>query len=259
MGIKHSTYLLSFLLKGDLIMNAKQKIVDANDYAQDVAANIEVGPEEKKVIRDVFPSNSKKVVAKKEESKVVDKVIKGKVVTRKKGIGKRFTETFLGEDVKGVGSYIVYDILIPAAKDTLEDLVKGSIEVLLRGESRGTSRVKRDKGKSYVSYSSYYKSDRDDRDRRDRDRREPSSRNRSRHKFDDIILESRGEAEEVLDLLVDHIEQYDMVTVSDLYGMVGIDPNFTDEKYGWTNLSSATVSRVRDGYLIDLPKTVQLD
>ena len=83
------------------------------------------------------------------------------------------------------------------------------------------------------------------------ERREPSLRNRSRHNFDDIILDSRGEAEEVLSHLVDLVDDYGMASVADLYDLVGITSNFTDNKYGWTNLSSASVSRVRDGYLID--------
>lgn len=197
-----------------------------------------------------FPANSHRVKNEKEEKKV-EKIISGKVVTRKKSLGKKIHDFFFGDDGANVGAYIMYDVLIPAAKDTLEDLVKGSIEVLLRGESRG-SRTHRDKGKSYVSYGNFYKSDRDE-------RREPSLRNRSRHNFDDVILDSRGEAEEVLSHLVDLTEDYGMASVADLYDLVGMISNFTDNKYGWTNLSNATVTRVRDGYLIDLPKTILLE
>jgi hypothetical protein len=208
----------------------------------------------RKIVKVEYPSNSHKTKVKKEKPEKLDKVVKGTVVTRKKSFGKRFMETFLGEGVGSVMSYIVHDVLIPAAKDTLEDLVKGSIEVLLRGESRGYRSSRRGNGgRSYVSYSNCYKSDRDDKYERQ------SVSLRARHNFDDIILETRGEAEEVLSQLVDLIEDYGMASVADLYELVGITGNFTDNKYGWTKLNDASVSRVRDGYLIDLPRATPLD
>ena len=82
--------------------------------------------------------------------------------------------------------------------------------------------------------------------RNERDeRREPSARNRSRHDFDDIVLDSRGEAEEVLSTLVDLVEDYGVASVADLYDLVGIESTFVDTKYGWTNLSSLYKPRKR--------------
>lgn len=219
-----------------------------------VAMKVDDGGLGTKTVKVEYPSNSHtKKIKKEETTKKVEKVVKGSVVQKKKSLGKRMTETFLGDDISSVTSYVIHDVLIPAAKATLSDIVSGGIEMLLFGETKG-SRTRRDKGKSYVSYSNYYKNDRDD-----RRSRVDTSRNRARHNFDDIILESRGEAEEVLSHLVDLTEDYGMASVADLYELVGITSNFTDNKYGWTNLSSASVSRVRDGYLIDLPKTVCLD
>ena len=86
-----------------------------------------------------------------------------------------------------------------------------------------------------------------------------SRTSRARHDFDEIILETRGEAEEVLSHLVDLTIDYQQATVADLYDLVGITSNFTDNKYGWTDLRSASVTRVRDGYLINLPRTQILD
>ena len=79
------------------------------------------------------------------------------------------------------------------------------------------------------------------------------------HKFDDIILATRHEAEEVVDRLFDLMSRYDQVTVSDLYDLVGISRPFTDEQFGWTDLRGAGVTRVRDGYLLDLPRPETLD
>ena len=162
-------------------------------------------------------------------------------------------ETFVGDDIHNVSSYLLYDVLIPAAKDTIANMVKGGIEMLLfPGENRG-SRTTRDRGRSYVSYDRYSSAPRRD------ERRDISPRNRARHNFDEIILDTRGEAEEVLSHLVDLIIDYGQASVSDLYDLLGMTGNFTDNKYGWTDLRSASVSRVRDGYVMNLPRAVLLD
>lgn len=207
-----------------------------------------------KVIKINYPSNNKSKqpapVEEKEEKKI-EKVVTGVVRKKKRGFIKKATDVFIGEDVGNVGEYILYDVLIPAAKDTLSNLVTGGIEMMLYGETRG-HRTYRDKGKSYVNYNAASSSKRPSDSRPQRDRR-------ATHNFDDIVLESKGEAEEVLSNLVDLTLDYDMATVADLYGFVGLTPSFADEKYGWEDLSHAYVSRVRDGYLINLPKPKALD
>lgn len=80
------------------------------------------------------------------------------------------------------------------------------------------------------------------------------------HDFGEIVLSSRGEAEEVLDQLIEIISQYQQASVSDLYAMVGISPAYTDQKYGWTDLRGANAQPVRGGsYLLNLPQPHPLD
>ena len=203
-----------------------------------------------------YPGNSHKrfeIDDPKKDSKRVEKVVKGQIVKRKRSILDNFSQTFFGDDTKSVASYVLWDVLIPAAKNTISEMVSTGIEMLLFGESKG-DRTKRDRGKSYVSYSNFYK------DRgRDRGDRQDSFRARARHKFDDIVIESRGEAEEVLSALVDLIDNYDVATVADFYDLVGLTGEWSDNKYGWDNLNRATVNRVRDGYILVLPKPLPLD
>lgn len=211
--------------------------------------NVDIGAQGSKTVNVNFPSNSHRA---KEERKV-EKVVTGKVALKKKSTGKKFLETFIGDDINSVSSYIIHDVLIPAAKSTISDMVQGGIEMLLFGERKG-NRTRRDQGRSYVSYNSYSSQQ----PRRD-ERRDVTYRNRARHNFDDVILSSRGEAEEVLSHLVDLVIDYGQASVGDLYDLVGITGNFTDNKWGWTDLRSASVSRARDGYLLNLPKPILLD
>ena len=50
------------------------------------------------------------------------------------------------------------------------------------------------------------------------------------------------------------IDTYGIVSVPDIYDLVGISGNYTDNKYGWTNLRNAEPVRVGDGYMLKLPK-----
>ena len=82
---------------------------------------------------------------------------------------------------------------------------------------------------------------------------------RSSYSYDDIILNSRGEAEDVLMRMDELMETYGLVRVADLYDLVGITGNYTDNKYGWTNIRNAEIVRVRDGYMIKMPRAVPID
>ena len=183
------------------------------------------------------------------ERKKVEKVVKGTVKTKKKSEISKLKDTFISEDVSNVKSYIVMDVLIPAAKKAISDIVRDGIDMILYGD---THKGRSSSGASYVSYRSY-----SDRDRRDT--RRESSRTRIGYDYDDIVLESRVEAEEVLQRMDELIETYGIVSVADLYDLVGKSCNYTDNKYGWTNIRNAEPVRVRDGYLLKMPKAGPID
>lgn len=205
-----------------------------------------------------FPGNSrmKRPPPAKPERKKVERVTEGTVIRRKKPLRRRLLETFVGGDARGAWGYVVLDILIPAARDMIADAGREGIERMVYGESRPRSR-RGPRGEPaghvpYNRYSSY--------GRRDEPRREMSRRGRALHDFDEIILDSRAEAEEVLDRLYDMVERYDSATVSDLYEMCDISGNdFAGQKWGWTDMAGARVTRVRNGYLLDLPRPEPLD
>ena len=59
--------------------------------------------------------------------------------------------------------------------------------------------------------------------------------------------------------LKEAVERYGMVSVVDFYDCISQPSKYTDQKYGWRDLSSATVIRVNGGYSIQFPKVVPLD
>lgn len=178
------------------------------------------------------------------EKKEIKPVVKGKVVKKKNNV-RKLTDVFVSEDVQNVKSYILMDVLVPAIKKAISDIVTNGIDMMLYGES---GRTKKRSSADYVSYNRYY-------DRRDRDERYVT---KSRYSYDDIIFESRAEAEEVLDRMSEIIDTYGAVSVADLYDLVDVSGTYTDNNYGWDNLRNAEAVRVRDGYILKLPKIIAL-
>lgn len=212
---------------------------------------------------DDYPANSHRVrqakePAEKQEPKKIEKIVEGTVVRRKKPLAKRFTETFIGGDMKTVGSYVMFEVLLPAVKDTIADAMSQGVERMLFGEARSTSRRTGARPGTYISYNRMGQSSRSY-GRREEPSRTPSRRSRATHNFDEIILETRVEAEEVIDRLFDLVSRYDTATVADLYELVGVSGDYTDDKWGWSDIRGAGVERIRNGYLLNLPRPEPLD
>jgi hypothetical protein len=195
------------------------------------------------------------------EKKKISRLVSN-VTVKKKSWLDTLAEKFFGDDAKTVGSYLVWDVLIPAAKDTISDMVRTGVDMILFGDHTTSSRDRRDRDHSRISYSSISSRGRsrvpwrdDDRDTR---RREPI-RVKKKYDFEDIVIQNRDEAQQVLADLNDLIEDYDVATVGEFYEMVGLDSEHVDSKWGWDSLNRVKVIRVRDGFILDLPDPEPLD
>lgn len=181
------------------------------------------------------------------KEKNLSPVVSTPVKVKKRSEARKLADIFISEDVSSVKSYIFMDILIPAIKKAISDIVTDGVDMILYG---GTGKSRKSSSASKVSYSSYY-----DGDKRDYRREEP----RNRYGLDDIVLSHRHEAEEVLSRMDEIIDEYKIVSVADMYDLIGVSCDYTAHKYGWTNLRNASVVRVRDGYKLDLPKALPID
>lgn len=201
-----------------------------------------------------FPGNSHNSREAARPSKPrVERVTQGTVVRRKRGLGRRFTETFVGGEPRSAGSFVMLEVLLPAMRDMVADVVSQGVERLVYGEARSTGR--RTGFRPTGSHTPYRTMSSPSRFEQRPDPREPMSRRaRANFDFQEIVLPTRVEADEVLDRLFNVIAEYEQATVRDLYDLVGERASFTDEKYGWTDIRTADVRRIREGYLLDLPR-----
>lgn len=186
-----------------------------------------------------YKSNSHKSKEGKTVKKEIKKVATGK--TRKQSSISKLSD-MIRQDSKGIGEHIVMDLLIPAGKKLLTD----TLDMMLYGEVRDNR--SRKKSGSRVSYGDYYRY-------RDEPRRPSHS-----YSYDQVYLDTRGEAEEVLDGMENIIDKYDQVSIADMYDLCDITGDYTDNKYGWRTLRGAYIEKTREGdYTIKLPRPIVLD
>lgn len=202
-----------------------------------------------------FPPNSEASKKGVPDGKIINPVVSSGAVRRKRSLRKQFKETFVSGDARTAIHYVLFDVLLPAAKDMVVEAGSQGIEKLIFGDSRRRGSTPPQTGPygniAYHRYSSQ--------SRFTGPQRAMSRASRARHNFDEIVLDERGEAEEVIDRLFDVVNRYESASVADLYELVGLASTHTDQKWGWTDLTGAGVSRVRGGYLLDLPDPEPLD
>ena len=188
------------------------------------------------------------------KEKVVEHVINGdEFVTRKRSLGKKLCDIFLDGDIKDVKSFVINDVIKPAIKETIFDVVTKGMDMLLFNDGGGR-RPSSKSSPTYISYNNYSKGE---------PRR--SSQQRSYHRQElradeeELIFTEPGPAHLVLEKMYAIFEEYHIVTKADLNDILNRTGNFTDNNWGWTDLNGASVDRIRGGYLLNLPKMKHLD
>lgn len=183
------------------------------------------------------------------QDKKVEKVINGEAKVHKKNGFEKLKDSLVCEDSKNVKSYIIGGVLIPSLKKAISDIVTTGIDMILYGESRHSRNTSGNNSK--ISYQKYYE--------RETNYRTPTRVNPTGgYEVKEFIVDTRGEAESVLDQLEDLLSRYEVVTVSDYYDLIGVSGQFTDNYYGWMSIDGMRTRAVRSGWLIELPTPKQL-
>lgn len=152
-------------------------------------------------------------------------------------------KAIISDDAKNVKDYVVYDVIVPKAKDLIGDAIKYMVDVIFNGKDGAKRRSSNSGGITKISYNSIYDSGR--------------SVVGVRHdatNVDDIVFASREDAENVLDSMYETLQRYNKVKVSDYYEFCGVTGSYTGNDYGWRSLTGSRIDRRSDGYSLVLPR-----
>lgn len=163
---------------------------------------------------------------------------------------KKFFKKFFAEDIKDIGPRLFEDVVIPGIKKLIVDSVQNGIAWIF-GTSKSSAASKSRLGN--VSYSEYYINS------QNRTQESQVQRRESIFTVSMQEISDRAEAEEVLEELRNSINLYGSVKVSDYYDMLGKRWTYTDERYGWRDLSEVTIKPTVDGYILTLPPAIPLN
>lgn len=178
----------------------------------------------------------------------IERITVNEVTTRKKSLPKRFAEAFIGgDDARTVIAYVVLEVILPATKDLVVDAGTQALERAFFGDGRPSNRRSLGSRPGYTNYSRYSQTTRPE-------PREVSRVARARHDFDEVVISTRAEADQVLSTMYEVLERYDSISVADFYDLVGVSSGHTDHKWGWEKLSGVRILRVNGGFILDLPK-----
>lgn len=202
-----------------------------------------------------FPSNSKSTPP--TDPRKVERVVSSEVKSRPKSVGRRLREALFGGDSKSAIGYAISEVVIPQTKDLIAEAGKQMLEMIIFGDA--SSRTRRPSGRTYGSrYTNY--SNYAGRGRTSIREERPTVSPRS-NSLDEIVFETRLEAQKVLEQMYETLEEYDAVSVADLYTMLDWTSRstHTDQKWGWESLQGSDIKITRGGYLLILPKTIALN
>lgn len=165
---------------------------------------------------------------------------------------KRFFDYLFAESPKDLARKVGRDVVVPRVKAGFEQAFNEFLSGMLWGNGMArppsnlvSGAVMRAGGINYQGISSQANS---------MTQARQAITNQSSGNYQDLILPSQEYAEVLLANLIDLLNQYRVVAVADLYELAGQSPAISDNSYGWTSLDTARISKVRDGFLLELPR-----
>lgn len=219
---------------------------------------VDDGPRRTKLVEVELPSNAhnkqgpRAVTEGPPERETPAAVINGKV--RRKGK----PQSFLADTGRNIWQYVLTDVILPTLKETVYEIITGGSERAIFGEVRRSrpgmtsyNRFARPGGGVTTTPSTNPYAN-------PTTPRTVTRQARATHNFDDIVLESRDEADAVLEGIKTLVQTHGNASVGDLFALCDIESVFTDHQWGWTDREAVNIRivPVRGGFMIRTPPTV---
>ena len=166
-----------------------------------------------------------------DNSDLPESIVDGSPRTRKRGLLRRIGDRVFSGDRNTVKDYIIFDVLLPAFKDTVSDMVTNGIDILLNGSPSGrrNTRSRRPYG-GRTDYRSASMS----RVRNLAEKRASEAYYEVENgmDFDDILM-LKTKAQDVLAWMRDRAADCNYVTLREYYSLSGHDYDWTMRRWGW--------------------------
>lgn len=187
-------------------------------------------------------------------------VSRDKLVSTKKSMFQKIAGQFFDRDAKDIKTWLIQDVLIPTAQDTILDMIQmmffGEVN---RGRYGSRSRERDRDGRT--NYRSCYRGESYGSRSRRSSRRDEDRYYREDDRIDcrNIVLRNRADAEDVIDGMRDRLKRDGTVSVADLLDLVDLPGDYTDNNWGWDHERDFGIKRVSSGFLIDVVEPRYLD
>lgn len=202
-----------------------------------------------------FPSQSHK----SREPREIQPITMGAARVRNEPAGRRMLKTIFLGDARTTWSSMIWDSFFPNLRDNINDVFHDGIDNLFNGNGgSGYYGGGRRRNRGSQSRSGITRHNPDNALGGSVSQERMSRADRNNHNLKVLEIDSRAEAEEVLNAMLQLIDSYDQVTLAEFYQMVRQTPEHTDYKWGWEDLGGASVVHSRGYWYLDLPDPIIL-
>ncbi|MGL4583182.1 MAG: hypothetical protein ACRCVU_09380 [Flavobacterium sp.] len=221
----------------------------------------EVPTQSKRTVEETMPETT--ITQQRKHKAVVSKP----ATIHKKSLLARTAKIFLGtDDFKGVRDMVIKDIILPSARNMADEAITSAVRSVLYGKDIPPRNGGYSSGYSYGNYgaprrnytSNYRPQSQPQQTQQPIVERGYERGGDGRVYIPEYMLPNHHEALVVLDAMKHELNDYGKVTCCTYKDLIGIESFFTDNNYGWTNLSHARVVPGRGGYVIQLPPVEEL-
>lgn len=181
------------------------------------------------------------------------------VVEKKPLIAKKkwsILDCFYNTSEKNFGEYFVQDLLVPNVNKMIGTVLHEVVTKVF-GVDNGfgpttpyhfTNGWSWSSNPNYVNYSAQSTASQQNK----------PSKPQAGSDLGSYAMQTREDAERVLEGLEAYIEQYDVVPVSAFFSLIGVTAPYTYNDYGWNSLAEARVVSVGNGFAIHFPRPVRI-
>lgn len=202
---------------------------------------------------NIQPSCSKKEIG-TERTKLDSVVSKDALKRTKKPLSKKLMkQLFNADDISDMKDYILTEVILPG----IGQFGMNALSVIFLNRPLDPdffSGGKKKKTYGRASYTSYYEKKRE----KERKKRRYYDDEDDDVDYREIVLKYQDDAEKIVDEMYYRIDEEGSVSVAELFDMIDVAGEASDNDYGWTRKGDIGVKKVAGGFLIDVNEAKRL-